>query len=128
MPNLKAFKETEGDKDSILINPQFKEVMKRGFSGAERKTCNEKHDIRDKIVSGNPFTSSAQKVLDADLRHSEKPNVGQDEELHADTTDIAVNIVTGVKKGGFTESAQNNLSRQKDKKVPDAIKRKVFQN
>ena len=126
MGKLEKFKETEGKKEGIA-DGQFHRQLDRELKGAERRSCNETYDVRDKVTSGDPFTPSAKKVLASDLRHSEKPSVGHDANLHADTTEPGINNVLADKKGGFTESAEKSLSRQKDKKVPDATKRKVFQ-
>lgn len=127
MGRLEKFKETEGNKDGTE-SEQFKKQYNRELKGAERTKCDERSDIREKVTSGNPFTPSAEKILAADLRHSEKPNVGRDADLHSDTTETGIDVVTPMKKGGWTDSASKELNRQKDKKVPDAVKRKVFQN
>lgn len=128
MGKLEKFKETEGKKEGIA-DGQFHRELDRELKHAERRSCNETYDIRDKVTSGDPFAPSAKKVLADDLRHSEKPAIGQDANLHADTTEPGINDVLNQKrpKGGFTESAEQELKEQKDKKVPDAVKRKVFQ-
>jgi hypothetical protein len=129
-PKLERFKETEGNKDASMTNPQFMERIDTELKHAERKTCNETMDIRDKVVSGNPFTPSGNKVLEMDLRHSEKPKVMTDAQLHADTTEMGINVVEGMKKGAWAESSEIQLSRQKDKDkyISGTTKRKVFQN
>lgn len=127
MPNLEAFKETEGKKQEHRGESYMKQ-HNRSMEHAERKTCNEKADIRNKTISGDPFVSSARKQIDKEIKASEKPSVSTDVQLHADTTDVGDNVVSGMKKGGWTESSEKQLKMQKDKKVDDAVKRKVFQN
>lgn len=122
---LEIFKDTQGKKDEHK-GENFQKQMTRSLDGAERKTCNESYDIRDTGVKGDPFTPSGRKVVDRIIKSSEKPSVGHNADLHSDTTRPSENTVTGMKKGGFTESAERNFSKQKDRKVPDAIKRKVL--
>lgn len=122
---LNAFKEAEGKKE-MKFDYQFGVELERELKHAERKTCNETMDIRETGIKGDPFTPSGRKVVDRIIKSSEKPAVAQDANLHSDTTRPGDNTVTGMKKGGFTGSAESNFSKQKDKKVPDAIKRKVF--
>lgn len=115
-----------GARQEIKFDGQMSRELDRELKHAERKTCDEKSDIRTMGIKGEPFTPSGQKVADRIIRSSEKPRVSQDAQLHADTTEPNENVVMGFKKGGFTNSAQENFSRQKDKKVPDAVKRTTF--
>lgn len=120
-------KEMKNGEDVIGTDGvQFQKELSRELKGAERRTCNEIYDIRETGVKGDPFTTSGRKVVDRIIKSSEKPSVGRDAQLHSDTTEPGLNEVMGMKKGGFTPSAENNFSKQKDKKVPDAIKKKVF--
>ena len=121
-------KPMSGHQALEMYDGQFHKQLDRELKGAERTKCDEKYDIRSKVVSGSPFTASAEKILKAELRHSEKPSVGFNADLHSDTTEMGIDVVTPMKKGGFTSSAEDNVRRQKDKRVPDAVKDRTFQN
>lgn len=122
---LEIFKDTQGKKQEHK-GENFQKQMTRSLDGAERKTCNESMDIRDTGIKGDPFAPSGRKVVDRIIKSSEKPSVSQDANLHSDTTRPGDNTVTGMKKGGFTESAEKGFAKQKDKRVLDATKRRVL--
>jgi hypothetical protein len=119
----------DGESATEFDGIQFKKEMDRELKGAERSSCNEKYDIRDTSVRGDPFCPSGRKVVDSIIRSSEKPSVGTNADLHSDTTEPGENMVTS-NKGNYarkmSDSAEWLVGKQKDKKVPDAVKRKVF--
>lgn len=116
----------DGEQAVEVDGVQYMKQLNRELKGAERRKCDEKYDIRDTGIKGNPFCPSGRKVVDRIIRSSEKPSVGRDPDLHSDTTEPGENTVTAMKKGGITSSAQEQFRIQKDKKVPDATKMKVF--
>jgi hypothetical protein len=124
---LEVFKETMGKKDDGAV--EFHSELARELKFAERKTCDEKHDIREDSVRGDPFCPSGRKVMDSIIRTSEKPAVATNSDLHSDTTRPGECDVTS-NKGNYArkmaDSAEWLVGKQKDKKVPDAIKRKTL--
>ena len=123
---LQAFNDTIGKKDGK--SSDYLEQNKRNLDGAERKTCNETHDIRmDSVKQDDCFTPSGRKVVDAIIKSSEKPKVSSDSDLHSDTTMPGENEVTPEPwEKRMAPSAEEGHKRQMDKKVPMAVKRKVF--
>lgn len=119
----------DGEHSVELDGLQFKKEMNRELQFAERKTCDEKHDIRQDSVRGDPFCPSGRKVADRIIASSEKPKVSQNVDLHSDTTEPGENTVTpnsGNYARKMASSAEWLVGKQKDKKVPDATKKKVF--
>lgn len=119
MPSKRSELATDGEN--------FKKQMSRSLDGAERTHCDSSRDVRIDGIKGNPFTPSAQGLFRKDLQASEKPNVASDPNLHSDTTTPGENTITSEPyEKRLTDSGEMELSRQQDKKVPDATKRKTF--
>lgn len=117
------YDESVGNKDGF--SGQFQEQRARELKHAERKTCNEKHDVRDKVISGDPFTPGCKKMNDKIIASSEKPKVSQDSQLHSDTTVPSANDVKGQSyEKEFTTGTRQNIV--KDKSISEQKRRKAF--
>ena len=77
-------------------------------------------DVRDKVVSGEPFTSSAQKRVNAELKtpRHEYPPYSTDRDLHSDTTTPKENDITKAPqaKDEFAGSSKKRLESERSLK------------
>jgi len=113
--------ETQNSKSDDGKSQQMSIRIGKELSRSEIPKCNEGHDIRDKVVSGDPFTSSPRKRLKAE-KTAIKGEFGEalnDENLHCDTTRPSESGKIGKApqaKDSFTKSASSRNADERSKK------------